>query len=1157
MSDIPVPVLTWLNYRFIIMAQSVDFLATLNPAQRQSVEHVSGPLLVVAGAGSGKTRALTFRIANLILTHRVDPENILAVTFTNKAAKEMKERIEKLFAEQEAQAQFGKPYKALPEAKQMKLRSHVYKTITKELWIGTFHALCARMLRFDIEKYQDEMGHKWTRSFSIFDESDAQNTVKDIVINKLNLDKKRFEPRSVRFAISNAKNQGFTPEQFEREQPNFRGRTIATVYTEYQKVLASNNALDFDDLIRVPVQLFRQNESVLGYWHKRFRHILVDEYQDTNRTQYDLISLLVTNGEEQRNFNNWDQRSIFVVGDADQCLPPNTQVTTPNGLVAIQDLGVGDKVTATAGGRSLHSGTITHIHQGYFNGELWCIKAGDRVIKGTPHHILLARTVPMENRYYVYLMYRADRGYRIGITTGKRQNDDGREETGFKGQVAQEGADKLWVLKATETKAEAIYSEAFFSAQYGLPTMSFHSTGRNVGLPGDLIFKLFQELDTITNAQVLMRDFQLHPDFPHYRSQNRESRQTLNLTMFGNVRKERTPVKADHRIQWSSNREDIAEIFKTAGFPSRAGKLPGTYRFETARASYREAIQLSSAVAESGTMDVRRRAQIDSVMYDFMPLSHLHGGMRVLVQQGNTMAEVEVEQVWQETYDGPVYDLEVDQRHNYLANGILVHNSIYSFRAADFTILMDFQKDFGDGFPDDETRSMVKLEENYRSTENILQIANHIIENNTERIDKVLRPTRGTGETVYCYRADDETDEAQFVTGKIRALETHNPDLNYGDFAILYRTNAQSRSFEEQLVRFDIPYKVIGGLRFYDRREIKDIVSYLRAIANPADTVSIKRVINTPKRGIGKTTLDRLDNAAEQLGVPLWEIIQDETSVKTLAGRSAKGVLAFTQLMKTWQAQAGTALASSVIQGIVDDSGYIADLRAQGTDEADNRIANVQELYNAAVQFESENENANLLMFLANASLASDQDDKDEKQQVSLMTLHSSKGLEFPVVFLVGMEQGLFPSFRSLDDPAAIEEERRLCYVGITRAEEMLFLSYANERRLYGYREPATPSMFLSELPEELMLSNRSLPKRIGSTMRELKAKTQDKGTAKPGEHFDDWQQGDRVIHPAFGEGSVVMVLGAGTKMCLAIKFPGQGKKIVDPKTTQLQRLDG
>jgi DNA helicase II / ATP-dependent DNA helicase PcrA len=284
------------------MTQTVDFLAHLNPSQRRAVEHFCGPLLVVAGAGSGKTRALTYRIANLVLTHRVDPENILAVTFTNKAAREMKERIEKLFAEQEAQAKYGKPLDALAAIEQTRLRSYVYKNITKELWIGTFHALCARILRFDIEKYQSAQGQQWNRNFSIFDESDVQSLIKDIVVNQLQLDDKKFDPRSVRYAISNAKNQGLSPEAFERDQPNFRGRTIASVYSEYQKQLSANNALDFDDLILIPVQLFRQNEQVLAYWHKRFRHILVDEYQDTNRTQYDFIRLLVTNGADSRQF---------------------------------------------------------------------------------------------------------------------------------------------------------------------------------------------------------------------------------------------------------------------------------------------------------------------------------------------------------------------------------------------------------------------------------------------------------------------------------------------------------------------------------------------------------------------------------------------------------------------------------------------------------------------------------------------------------------------------------------------------------------------------------------------------------------------------------------------------------------------------------------
>ncbi|HEY9763166.1 MAG TPA: DNA helicase PcrA [Trichocoleus sp.] len=782
-----------------------DFLNLLNPSQRLAVEHFCGPLLVVAGAGSGKTRALTYRIANLVLTHRIDPDNILAVTFTNKAAKEMKERIEVLFADQEAQAKHGKSLKALPEYEQTKLRSQVYKNLTKHLWIGTFHALCSRILRFDIEKYQDSNGYRWTRTFSIFDESDAQSLVKRIVTQDLNLDDKKFNPRSVRYAISNAKNQNFTPDEFEKDQPNYRGRIIADVYRRYQKGLAENNSLDFDDLIWVPVQLFKQNEQVLAYWHKRFRHILVDEYQDTNRTQYELIRLLATNGEPINHFNDWSHRSVFVVGDADQ--------------------------------------------------------------------------------------------------------------------------------------------------------------------------------------------------------------------------------------------------------------------------------------------------------------------------------------------------------------------SIYSFRAADFTILMNFQDDFGDGLPDDDTRSMVKLEENYRSTSNILEVANHLIENNTERIDKVLRATRGEGEAIFCHRAEDETAEADFVVSQIRNLEIQNPELSWGDFAILYRTNAQSRAFEELLTRYSIPYQVVGGLRFYDRREIKDVLAYLRVITNPSDSVSLKRVINVPRRGIGKSTLEKFDQAAQTLGgVPVWEILSDETSAKTLAGRSSKGVVEFAKLIQKYQENLDDAKASEIIQGVLEDSGYIEALKMEGTDDALERVANVQELYNAALQFEEENEDTSLVAFLSNASLASDRDDlKEGKEAVSLMTLHSSKGLEFPVVFLVGMEQGLFPNFRSLEDPAAIEEERRLCYVGITRAKERLFISHARSRRLYGNnREPASPSLFLGELPTEHVNTNlgTGLPKRMTTPIREVRKQKEASAAPGSGAHELDWTVGDRVVHAAYGAGEVTHIFGAGNKICLAVQFPGTGRKIIDPKISALQRVE-
>lgn len=777
------------------MTTSLDFLAQLNSSQRRAVEHFCGPLLVVAGAGSGKTKALTCRIAHLVRQYHVDPENILAVTFTNKAAREMKERIEKIFVQEMAQSQYGKRFETLKEYEQKQLSSKAYKTVTKRLWIGTFHSLFSRILRLDIDKYRDERGRVWTKSFSIFDESDTQNLVKNIVTKKLNLDDKKFEPRSIRFQISNAKNLGLSPDDYLRENPTYKGRVISEVYQEYQAQLAANNALDFDDLILVPTRLFQQNESILGYWHSQFHHILVDEYQDTNRIQYDLIRLLATNGETQKQLWNWQGRSTFVVGDADQ--------------------------------------------------------------------------------------------------------------------------------------------------------------------------------------------------------------------------------------------------------------------------------------------------------------------------------------------------------------------SIYSFRMADFTILLNFQSDFGDGLPDDDTRTMVKLEENYRSRENILEAANHLIEKNSQRIDKVLKPTRGMGEAIYCYKANDEREESTFVIRKIENLISENPDLNWGSFAILYRTNAQSRAFEDGLIQNNIPYNIVGGFKFYDRQEIKDSVAYLRVIANPSDTVSLLRIINTPKRGIGKTTMDSFIKASRELEIPLWEILSDETSVNTMGGRAAKATNQFAQMIKSFQSQIDILSASEMLDQVMKASGYLDELQAKGTEEADNRLANIAELYNAVLQFQEDNEDTSLTGFLSNASLASDLDNLQEEQdKVSLMTLHSAKGLEFPVVFLVGLEQGICPHVRSLNDPLALEEERRLCYVGITRAQEQLFLTYARERFVWGSRESKVPSQFLQELPPELISTN------VKFTKKKQVAKTNSDPTQKRVNGDLNYAVGDRVNHSNFGEGTVTHILGAGRKANLAVKFEGIGQKIIDPRISPMSRLD-
>jgi DNA helicase II / ATP-dependent DNA helicase PcrA len=466
---------------------------------------------------------------------------------------------------------------------------------------------------------------------------------------------------------------------------------------------------------------------------------------------------------------------------------------------------------------------------------------------------------------------------------------------------------------------------------------------------------------------------------------------------------------------------------------------------------------------------------------------------------------------------------------------------------ADFTILMNFQTDFGDSLPDENTNTMVKLEENYRSTENILSAANELIQNNTQRIDKILKATRSAGEPIFLYQADNELSEADFVLNKVEEQIRENSEIAYNSFAVLYRTNAQSRPIEDAFVRAGIPYKIVGGLRFYDRREIKDVVAYLRVLNNPEDTVSMLRVINTPRRGVGQATIDNLQNAAHQMGVPLWEIVNDETSVKTLAGRSYKGVLQFVEIINKWREAAATQAVSTVLAGVLNDSGYSQDLITQGNDEATERLQNVQELVNAATQFQEETEEPTLENFLANAALSSDLDKLDDSNAISMMTLHSSKGLEFPVVFLVGLEEGLFPNYRSLNDPASLEEERRLCYVGITRAQEVLYISYALERRLYGNRERAIPSQFLGELPPELLESNQKRKQ-----FRHIAPSAMPKNLPVT----EKWLVGDRVLHPKFGMGNITHVFGSDDKVSVAVAFEGgTGKKILEPRATGLYKV--
>lgn len=663
----------------------MDLLSGLNKEQKEAVLHNEGPLLILAGAGSGKTRVLTNRIACLIKEQGVYPSNILAITFTNKAAREMRERIDNLIGD-----------------------------LSNDMWVGTFHSICIRILRRDIEK----LGYD--KSFVIYDTQDQQVVIKEC-IKELNINDKNFPPKSVLETIGKQKDELIDAAHFEKlYASDFRLSKISKLYSLYQKKLKSNNALDFDDIIMNTIRLLDQNTEVLNYYQRKFRYILVDEYQDTNTAQYTLVRRL---SEAHGN--------LCVVGDDDQ--------------------------------------------------------------------------------------------------------------------------------------------------------------------------------------------------------------------------------------------------------------------------------------------------------------------------------------------------------------------SIYGWRGANIRNILDFEKDFGGC-------KTVKLERNYRSTQYILDAANNVIRNNTGRKSKSLWTDNKGGDKIVICENDNEHEEALYTAREIQRL-IREEDRKFKDFAVLYRINAQSRVLEEMFMREGLPYKIVGGQKFYDRKEIKDIIGYLRLIQNPADNVSLKRVINVPKRGIGDATVDLAEELAFESGVSIFSVISNADECPSLK-RAANKLNSFsTMIMKLRTMKEAMGIAD-LLEMVVDDTGILREYEIENTVEAQSRIENIKELKSVAMEFEKQSEDNSLEEFLAHISLVSDLDNLEEEQDyVVLMTMHSAKGLEFPVVFIPGMEEGVFPGYRAITEgPEQLEEERRLCYVGITRAREKLYLSNARFRTLFGNSSYNKPSRFLSEIPDELIEypfnSSRSSAQKPHETVGWSKAQT-------------------------------------------------------------------
>ena len=636
----------------------MGLLDELNDKQYDAVVNTEGPCLVIAGAGSGKTKVLTHKIAYLIDEKNVKPWNILAITFTNKAANEMKDRVEKLVGD-----------------------------IAKDMWIGTFHAICVRILR----KFIDRLG--FDSSFVIFDTSDQKTMVKQILKSQ-DLDDKIYTDKSVLYEISNAKNEMLDPAAYAvRANGDFRKEKIADIYRIYQKRLKENNAIDFDDIINFTIQILMDNPDILEYYTEKFRYVLVDEYQDTNKAQFTLVTLLASK------YGN-----ITVVGDNDQ--------------------------------------------------------------------------------------------------------------------------------------------------------------------------------------------------------------------------------------------------------------------------------------------------------------------------------------------------------------------GIYSFRGADISNILNFEKDF-------PGTQIIKLEQNYRCTQSILNAANAVIKNNETKYEKKLWTRNEEGNLPKVYRGDNEYDEANYIVNQIEHLKL-SEHYNYSDFAVLYRMNSQSRSIEDILRREDVPYKIVGGLKFYERKEIKDIIAYLRLIQNTADNLSLTRIINEPKRGVGKTSLDNVESLATSNGVSMYDVIKnaDQFGLSRVHSNTREFISAIEELRQEKE----NMKVSELIKKTLQLTGYTAALETENTIEAENRIENLDEFLTVAMEFEEESAESTLSDFLEGITLSSDLDGvEDTDNSVTLMTLHSAKGLEFPVVFLVGMEEGIFPGYKSIGEPQELEEERRLCYVGITRAKQQLYMTCAKQRTIFGSTSCNGVSRFLKEIPANML----------------------------------------------------------------------------------------
>jgi superfamily I DNA/RNA helicase len=970
-----------------------EILSGLNPEQLRAVTLPRQSALILAGAGSGKTRVLTTRIAHLIQSGVASPASILAVTFTNKAAREMLTRL-----------------------------SAMLPINTRGMWIGTFHGLCNRLLR---AHYRDA---GLPQLFQILDSADQLALVKRLA-KAQGLDEEKYPPRQVQNFINNAKESGLRANAVVAGD-DYTRRMVA-FHADYDAQCNREGVVDFAELLLRTFELLSRHRNLLTHYQERFKYILVDEFQDTNKLQYKWIRLLAgSNG------------CVFAVGDDDQCLPAGTPITMADGSrKPIEEVQLGDQVRSCYGADDFRPATVTDTFRRSCRGELVEIGlSGGKKILSTPEHTHFA-------------------GYLLGDT----------------------------------------------------PQTSV--------------------------------------------------RRNVKLTLCA----EHRGARPMHRISVSGNDGPGKSALQAAGLSVRKTKGgEANWIMETVRADFGDAVRLAERAREAVDGRIVLKANLHGRSLPFITAQSVRPGM--VMVSGDGRAEIVKTVRCLPGRRQPVFDLNVHPTHNFVANGIVTHNSIYRFRGADVGNMNDFVRDFG-------IAEVVKLEQNYRSQGNILDAANAVIARNKARLGKNLWTSEGKGEPLRVFAAATDEEEARFVVDEVKSLHREGVALN--DMALLYRSNAQSRILEHSLFRAGVAYKVYGGLRFFERQEIKHALAYLRLAANEDDDTAFTRVVNFPARGVGARSVESLQDAVAG-GAPS---LAKAARSGIVAGRSGSAIAAFLAVVDRLRAASERLRLPELIEQMLEAS-RLKDHYAAERD-AQERIENLNELVNAATLFAEEFDHGAtpagesdadvppagtpeqhlLAAFLAHASLeAGEHEAGAGEDALQLMTVHSAKGLEFTAVFLSGLEEGLFPHDNSMNEDGGLEEERRLMYVALTRARKRLYLSYAGSRLLHGQPRYGIVSRFVDEIPAELckwivlpesrgirgqtpIASRGPWPahRRSGSDPElptPVRARFE---VERPDRH--PFAIGQNVRHAKFGEGVVLNVEGAGLDARVQVRFKGEGTK--------------